>query len=168
MIQIESFGKKKRTANTNGSGGSTTIINNGGDSGGKLNLDTHYFWGQPYNGTQDVSGDLTGVGSISADGDITTTGDIGGENITANGDLVVNGDGHFSNDVDISGDLSADDIISDTINSNTGDIKNLTVENLEVTKAAHFFKLIIDEVKSVGGRLIITPANAEIFYVTET
>lgn len=40
--------------------------------------------------------------------------------------------------------------------------ENLTVKNLEVTNAAHFFSLVIDEVKSLGGRIIITPANAEI------
>jgi hypothetical protein len=28
---------------------------------------------------------------------------------------------------------------------------NITVDTLTVTKAAHFFSLIIDEIKSVGG-----------------
>ena len=168
MIQIESFAKKKRNVNSNTSGGKTTIINNGGgSSGGTLNLDTHYFWGQPYNGTQDVNGDLSYVGNITATGDITTTGDIGGQYITANEDLTVNGDGHFSNDVGISGDLSADDIVSNTIISDSGNIDNLTVENLTVTKTAHFFSLTIDEVKSAGGQIIITPANATIDKVVE-
>ena len=36
----------------------------------------------------------------------------------------------------------------------------IEVDNLTVKKAAHFFKLIIDEIKSVGGQLIISPANA--------
>jgi hypothetical protein len=29
--------------------------------------------------------------------------------------------------------------------------ENIEVDNLTVKKAAHFFKLIIDEIKSVGG-----------------
>ena len=40
--------------------------------------------------------------------------------------------------------------------------KDITVENLTVTKAAHFFKLIIDEIKASQGSVIITPANAVI------
>ena len=43
---------------------------------------------------------------------------------------------------------------------------NITVDNLTVTKAAHFFKLIIDEVKATQGQIIITPANAVIDKVT--
>lgn len=43
--------------------------------------------------------------------------------------------------------------------------KDITVENLTVTKAAHFFKLIIDEIKASQGQIIITPANATIDYV---
>ena len=42
----------------------------------------------------------------------------------------------------------------------------ITVENLTVTKAAHFFKLLIDEVKATQGQLIITPSNAVIDKVT--
>ena len=45
--------------------------------------------------------------------------------------------------------------------------EEITTEYLEVTKAAHFFKLVIDEIKAVGGRLIITPASAEIHHVEE-
>lgn len=44
--------------------------------------------------------------------------------------------------------------------------ENITVDNLTVTKAAHFFKLIIDEVKATQGQLIITPSNAVIDKVT--
>lgn len=37
---------------------------------------------------------------------------------------------------------------------------SIVVPNLTVTKAAHFFKLIIDELKSIGGQIIVTAANA--------
>ena len=59
------------------------------------------------------------------------------------------------------------DLTSNTLRFKNGFGKNLTVESLEVTKAAHFFSLIIDEVKSVGGRLILTPANATLDIVEE-
>ena len=40
--------------------------------------------------------------------------------------------------------------------TNIGDI---TTENLTVTGLAHFFKVIIDEIKSAGGSLMLTPAD---------
>lgn len=42
----------------------------------------------------------------------------------------------------------------------------ITVDYLTVTKAAHFFKLIIDEIKATQGQVIITPANAVLDKVT--
>lgn len=38
----------------------------------------------------------------------------------------------------------------------------ITTDYLTVTKAAHFFKLIIDEIKAAQGQIIITPANAKL------
>ena len=37
--------------------------------------------------------------------------------------------------------------------------RNAKVKDLTVTGAAHFFKLIIDEIKSAGGSVLLTPAN---------
>ena len=37
--------------------------------------------------------------------------------------------------------------------------KNITTENLTVTKSAHFFELVIDQVKAAGGAVLFTPAN---------
>lgn len=45
--------------------------------------------------------------------------------------------------------------------------KNITTEYLTVTKAAHFFKLIIDEIKASKGQVIITPSNAVLDYVED-
>lgn len=55
-----------------------------------------------------------------------------------------------------------DDLSGDTIN-----YKDCTLENLTVTKAAHFFELIIDQIKSTQGQIIITPANAKFDLVEE-
>ena len=43
--------------------------------------------------------------------------------------------------------------------------KEITTEYLTVTKQAHFFELVIDKIRSVGGQLIITPASCVIDYV---
>lgn len=43
-----------------------------------------------------------------------------------------------------------------------------TFENLTVTKAAHFFQLIIDEIKSTKGQILITAANAKLDLVEES
>ena len=76
----------------------------------------------------------------------------------------------------IEGDLQAKKGIFDDVKVNglldtnqlqaiSGYIKTLlsdeiTCDYLTVTKAAHFFKLIIDEIKATQGAIIITPANA--------
>ncbi len=44
---------------------------------------------------------------------------------------------------------------------------NITTQSLTVTGAAHFFSLIIDELRSVGGSVILTAANANVDNVEE-
>lgn len=51
--------------------------------------------------------------------------------------------------------------ILNTINAQEAIFKKLTAQE------AHFFTLIIDEIKSVGGQLIITPANCRIDYIKD-
>lgn len=73
------------------------------------------------------------------------------------------------------GSLVADDIgvkklKAEDIEAMNGFIKTLqskeiTTEYLTVTKQAHFFELIIDKIRSVGGQLIITPASCVADYV---
>lgn len=62
-----------------------------------------------------------------------------------------------------SGEFNHSGIIRNTGDiENTGDITNtgtMKTKNLEVTGAAHFFQLIIDKVKAMGGALLITPAD---------
>ena len=45
--------------------------------------------------------------------------------------------------------------------------EEITTDYLTVTKAAHFFKLIIDEIKATQGAVIITPANAKLDFVDD-
>lgn len=53
--------------------------------------ETRTLWGQPFNGTQNVSGALSGATTITASGDITTSANIGGRSINAGADLTVAG-----------------------------------------------------------------------------
>lgn len=207
-------------------GGSNISIIGGGSSSsssssGGFTFEPHYLWGQYFDDTQDISGDLTGVGSITASGVINASGitlsdfviapTVSGTNavfdtgvfysgITSNsaiinnisGDTVVlsqsltapNISGNSIIGKNISGtnasitSLTATAITSNTINVTnklttnqleavSGYIKTLlsdeiTVDYLTVTKAAHFFKLLIDEIKATQGQIIITPCNAVI------
>ncbi len=72
MINIQSFAKAK-------DGTSYKATSSSGFSNSKnvtTSLDIHNIWGQPFNGTEDVSGNLYNVGSITASGNIQTEGDI--------------------------------------------------------------------------------------------
>lgn len=72
MINIQSFAKAK-------DGTSYKATSSSGFSNSKnvtTSLNTHNIWGQPFNGTEDVSGNLQNVGSITASGNIQTEGDL--------------------------------------------------------------------------------------------
>lgn len=101
--------------------GSTTLITsgNGGLASGGGNSDyaavagrleqTHYFWGQPFNGTQDVTGSLTGVEDILASGvihtkyiDIESDASVGGK-LYVESDTKVGGNLRVNTDVSVGG-----------------------------------------------------------------
>lgn len=179
MIQIDSFARKKKTSTSSSTGSSGTGFANTSPSSSSQwtgELETHYFWGQPYNGTQDVEGDLTGVGGVTASGNISTSGEIFATgNITTNDSVSCEGltvtDSATINDI-VATSIDSDYIHSDEgsideFGSLTANITDLTVEQLTVTKQAHFFNLTIDEIKSVGGQIILSAGNATIDYVTD-
>lgn len=145
-----------------GGGGGTTIIMGGGNA--------------------DIPADLN-VTSINADrGDITllngkslTFNDgqfiyLGANNGTVNkirGDELKYAYGEFgeiqadkigAKEIE-TGDLNAVKAWIETLNS-----KSITTEYLTVTKQAHFFELIIDKVRSVGGTLLMTQAQCVVDY----
>ena len=195
MIRIESFSKTKSKGQYNGGGSSgggfTTTV--------KTELEPHLLWGQAFDGTNDVDGDMTTNGSVYAK---TVSGDTGSFNnlsaTTANAETLsattattttlsattasaetlsattANAE-TLSATTTTTTTLSAttanvSKITSDSIsnsgiiqsNSIKGDkavINDMSVKNLKVTGSAHFFELIIDKVKSVGGSMLITPAD---------
>ena len=190
--------------NNSSSGSSSGGINN--LAGLSATLATHTIFSQPYDGTNDVRGDLADVQNIDANGDVALDGDIiirgkDAEGAYNNKDLHIskddttcfNGGSEYTFDGPVNapifnGDINATDglvtnLTSDNINTNTlsaGEIEaalatitkilsgEIVVDNLTVTKAAHFFSLIIDEIKSVGGQIVISPGNATIDIVKKT
>lgn len=84
----------------------------------------------------------------------------------------VSGSTEGSGEVGYPKDAEFDSIKTDTLSATTAFISALTAaetttQYLNVTNEAHFKKLIIDEVKSVGGQIILSCANAIIDKVEE-
>ena len=161
-MRINKYNKSKNVQE-NSSSGSTLISSGVMDEAQRL-VETHNIYGQPFNGTQDVDGDLTTSGTIQAKGDITTESNVIGNKFI--------------------GDVEAEKIDTTLINAQMGNILKLygnslnydsaeirdaiiktlqsdyiVTENLTVTKQAHFFELIIDKIKSAGGAVILSPAE---------
>lgn len=179
MINIKSFGVKRKDGGSSSSSGS-----GGGYANTTVNttVNSVKIWGQPHDHTSDIDGDITTSGSITAQGNVTAT------DITAQGTLEANSihshttieaDGAISGDDGIfGGDVSCVDVhcsnvnAADSIETNTietneltatdGTITNLVTDFLTVTKQAHFFELIIDKLKSNSGQVILSAANAKI------
>lgn len=189
--------------NTNRNSGPSITLNGGatgGATGGTASqIESHNLWGQPFDGTQDVSGTLENVENINMTGNLTTNGDINinavdeNNNVSEKPVLNISVEGKntkfsnsdkyiFSNEIDTNV-VNADRLtafnrtttkdLTATGKSTLADLdatkafiadlisNNITTDTLTVTEAAHFFRLIIDEIKSVGGSVILTTANAE-------
>lgn len=70
------------------------------------------------------------------------------------------GFGDGTNKITPEGKAILTEIFSNYIESQKANIKDsLTTKNLDVTGNARFYSLIIDQVKSIGGSLMLTPAN---------
>lgn len=147
----------------------------GGDdsSGVATSITPHNLWGQLYDGTKDVSGDMNDVGKITltnsnSDGDtisntIQTVEDsiygnkllVTADCLETTQDLDVGATATIGEELYVKASITTPDLYSDNItNSDT-----ITTKNLKVTGQAHFFELVIDKIKSCGGALIATPAD---------
>lgn len=103
---------------------------------------------------------LMGFIQAIANTDGTLQLSVSGNTVTINSNTwKIDSNGHlkYLGDIDVSG-----------ITANNADITDATFENLTVTKAAHFFQLIIDEIKSTQGQVIITAANAKLDLVEQS
>lgn len=127
--------------------------------------------------TADIQGrNLTTKNKITANGGIVSNGDV-----TIDGNLEVGGNGDFDGDIsatngtfsnlvktqnaEVGQTLTTMDFEAEDANITNMFGTNATIGNLTITKAAHFYQLIIDQIKSTQGQIIITPANATIVAV---
>ena len=186
MVRIKVFPKSKQN--------STSASNGGGyytsSGSGLKSTKGVYLWGQYHDHTADIDGDITSKGNVTANGvnAITVSASSASvESLSASSANAVSFSASSASVETFSGkdatieSITAETISSSTINNsgliNTNKIKavsgyiqtllgeNWTVDNLTVTKAAHFFKLIIDEIKASQGAIIITPANCVLDHV---
>ena len=142
------------SANSGSNGGYTNV------SGGSGTLETHTIFGQPYDGTNDVKGDLADVDNISANGDVALDGKIiirgkdedgaytnenleiarddedgttisGGQKYTFDGNVIAP---KFIGDLDAEV-VNASEAIIDALTAQEGQIDQLSTDDLNAAKA---------------------------------
>ena len=154
-----SHGKK----NGGGGGGSTTIIMGGG---GNTSIPSDINVNSINANIGDIS-ILKGKSLSFNDGQFIYLGSSNGKVNKISGDNLKYAYGDF-------GEVKADkvgtkELTTDDLNAVKGWIgtlnsKSITTEYLNVTRQAHFFELIIDKIRSVGGQMIMTAANCVVDY----
>ena len=161
MIQISTYGTKKTNNNTTTSIGG--VLTGSGTSFYPVKL-----WGQYFDDTEDINGDMLVNGKVTADE--VSTKKISADTMSIDNLSVDELNADSINCGDIEAD-SADinEINTSKINADRAELVNaliqelaagnMVTENLTVTKAAHFFELVIDKIKSSGGAVLFTPAD---------
>lgn len=174
MISIKTIGKKRN----NGDGTSSKSVNSGFANTTTTVIAQEVqgvnIWGQYHDHSGDVDGDMMVNGNITTSGDIVADGGINCGEVIAT-DVVT--DEVTTNRIDTNSITVNSNATISTLNSTNANITNLsasdidsdniTTEYLTVTKQAHFFNLTIDEIKSVGGQIILSAANATIDHVEQ-
>ena len=170
-------GESTSRISSSSSSGSTTVYNSESAEEAKRLKETHLIFGQPFNGTADVSGDITNAQNITTEGGNITVKKDGEEG----GNIIAEG---YVKGVKFIGDVEAGDVVTNTLKADSGAITSLqgefldydsadirealiemlssveiTTEKLTVTKQAHFFELIIDKIKAAGGAILLSPAD---------
>ena len=153
-----SHGKK----NGSGGGGTTIIMGGGGNTSIPSDINVNSINAN----IGDIS-ILKGKSLSFNDGQFIYLGSSNGTVNKISGDNLKYAYGDF-------GEIKADkvgtkELTTDDLNAVKGWIgtlnsKSITTEYLNVTRQAHFFELIIDKIRSVGGQMIMTAANCVVDY----
>lgn len=154
MIDIKSYGVSQKS--TKGGNTSTTITTGGS---GENNFFPVYLWGQYFDDTKDIDGDMKVNGTIEADAIKTLeliAEDMSVDNLDVKERLTAAA-GNIK-------DLETKNFKADKARLKNALIdelaaSNLVAENLTVTGSAHFFELIIDKVRAAGGAILLSPAD---------
>ena len=116
------------------------------------------------NSSNIVNGGNLKTTNATVDNDLTVTNNINSTTINNGGNLKTT-DATVDNDLTVTNNANITTINSTTGNITTIKSNNITntdtikTKNLSVTGTAHFFNLIIDKIKSVGGAALFTPAD---------
>lgn len=116
-------------------------------------FEPHYLWGQYFDDTEDIDGDMQVNGTINADKLNAISIEVG--NASIDNLSVGYEEANSISTTNFSAQLAT--IVAAYIRELSSD--NITTENLTVTKSAHFFELIIDKIKAAGGAVLLTPAD---------
>lgn len=98
-------------------GGSSTVIRGGSNAKGGGSFEPHNLWGQYFDDTADISGDMTGVGNIEASGDISTEGDISGKDL-------------YGENLYIESGATVGELAANTISAATFDVGTMLTEKI--------------------------------------
>lgn len=83
---------KTKGSLTNDTRGASDIVSNNSSGNSSTTLESHRIWGQLFDGTNDVTGDMQNVGSITATGNIQTDESVIIKQLDADGNEVEGGD----------------------------------------------------------------------------
>ena len=133
-MKITKYNRKKDTSTVSSTTGSIAVSQNQTTS-----LESHTLWGQQFDGTNDVSGDINNAGNIDATGNITinsstdNSGNVVGGNLKA--DSTITGNNIVSNN----------DVTSKTINASESVTTNVVSSNsVTATESVHTKDATID------------------------
>lgn len=162
-IEIGIQGFSKTHGKDGSGGGGTTIINGGGGTSIPSNLSVNSISASQGN-IRTLSGtdlDYNDANFRYLSSDAAQINKIKGSELNYTQGKIAG----FQSDYVKTGSLTADEMssIKGYIKSLLSD--DITTEYLTVTKQAHFFELIIDKVRAVGGTLMMTQAQAVLDYV---
>lgn len=164
MINVTSRAVNKDNGKSNTSGNGSGYVNNVTTYNTQTNIEGHYLWGNLFDATQDINGDITSTGKVTSQSVDTRTLSA----MSAYIDSLEGNNGHITNitaDTIESNSVSAATATAGTLSASTAMTEHLTTDYLTVTKLAHFFTLMIDKIKSTSGAIIVTPANATLDHV---
>jgi hypothetical protein len=157
--------KKNKVATSTGSSTTTTSggISVSSNSSSTDSSISAYLWGNHFTGNNNISGDMSVLGNVTLR-QIEDDNDSGKliaplASIDALGTRIITNTGKISSESleAVTGQINA--LQSHSIESNELSSTEATIHNLKVTGVAQFTELEIDKIKSVGGAMILSPAN---------
>ena len=151
QIEVSQIPHRYRNRFLRDNNGSVTVNKSTSKSNNAASFQPVNIWGQYFDDTEDISGDLNNVGSIFADGNLNVDGDSSLHYVETE-DIEPRQTNLYS--------LGSAAKRWKEIFASDLDCHDINTHNLTVTGSAHFFELIIDKLKSVGGTVILSAANA--------